>query len=602
MKDSIKLFSAISLAAMMTACSGGGGDGNSGSDTSSNSGSSANQGTGIGAISGGEGSVTEDHAVSTSGKLIDDANPSQIFENSSFQGTYGTLTTSIDGSWLYTLGSALSDPLNADEQAADTFTLGVGNGSNTTKISIQITGADDPYSFNPSIPLSSLVLNDKEHASGKLEIDDVDGNTPLFSADSIEGKYGQFTLQSDGTWEYSLNSNSEALKTGETSEDTIKFLLTDGSQQSVIFSIATTASSKNSIVFIFMNFSDAIATREAGVSEIADMVFNEVDSLDNAYLENSQGQLKFLRHRIDNDTLQHYCYGEEDVEKSSIDCITYTIPDPQNGGTLSVADAQARQGQGGEYNDGGFSWRDHAHQWAKNNLVDDNGQPLDLSDWRHQVYIYPSEAEDAGLVGTGVASVGGQWSVVAARTDQLVMGHELGHNIGLGHAGWDEDNDGTAENEYGTAGSLMGNRSKSRLFGSAHREVMGWYKSNPEYTTTVSQIAGSAQDIEIQAIELTAGELSGTLPQQLKVQSNGSKNGKDYYYVNYHVSHNILNPRSHYANSVTIHYLHDIDSNHVAVLEKPGDSFKDDNVGLIITYKSNSEPGQSAVISVEYDK
>ncbi|WP_299587718.1 VCBS domain-containing protein [uncultured Microbulbifer sp.] len=600
MNESIKLFSAISLTAFLTACGGGsGGDGDGNPETEvDSSGGGSSQGI---SISGGEGRVVEDSTASASGKLVDAANPSQTFENTSFQGRYGSLTVSKDGNWSYTLDSDLANPLDLDEQTSDVFTLGVGSGSDTTKISIQITGADDPYSFTPSVPLSTLVLNNKERASGQLKIEDVDGNTPLFRADTINGQYGKFTIQNDGTWAYSLDSNAGVLKAGETSKDTIKFLLTDGSEQSVTFSIATTDPTESSIVFIFMNFSDAIATREAGVSDIADMVFNDVDSLDNAYLENSQGQLKFLRHRIDSKDLPHYCYGQQGVEESSIDCITYSIPDPQNGGILSVASAQARQGQGGEYTDGGFSWRDDAHQWARDTMVDDNGQPLNLSDWRHQVYIYPSEAEDAGLIGTGIASVGGKWSVVAARTDQLVMGHELGHNIGLGHAGWDEDNDGRAESEYGTAGSLMGNRSKSRLFGSAHREVMGWYKLSPDYSTTVNQVTGSIQDIEIQAIELTAGELSGTLPQQLKVQSNGSKNGRSHYYVNYHVGHNILNPNSHYANSVTIHYLNDIDSNHVAVLESPGDFFEDNSAGITITYKSNSDADQSAVITVQYD-
>ncbi|WP_444924048.1 VCBS domain-containing protein [Microbulbifer sp. DLAB2-AF] len=607
MNTSLKIFSTISLTAFLSACGGGGGS-NSDSSSSGSNNSGTTTGTTIGKIEGGEGNVIENTSISTSGKLIDSANGNQSFEKANLKGTYGNLTISENGSWTYTLDSALADPLNANEKVTDAFTVGVGvgGGSETTKVNIQITGYDDPYSFSPSLPLSTLVVNNKERASGNLVLEDVDGNTPKFVAGTINGEYGEFTLSTDGSWLYSLNNNATNLKAGETREDTIKFKLSDNTEHSVNFSIATVNSKENSIVFVFMNFSDALATREAGVSEIADMTFNKADSLDKVYLQNSQGQLKFQRHRIEKKSLSHYCYGQDGVEESSIDCITYNIPDSQNGGTLSIASVLARKSQGGEYTDGGFTWRDKAQQWAKDNLVDDNGKPLNLRDWDHQVYIYPSEAEDANLIGAGIASVGedwsfGAWSIVAARTDQALMGHELGHNIGLGHAGLDENNDGRPEDEYGTAGSFMGNWPKSRLFGSPHREVMGWYKLFPDYSTTINQVAGSSQDIEIQAIELTAGELTGTLPQQLKVQSNGSKNGQAYYYVNYHVAHNTLNPRAYYDNSVSIHYLNDIDSSYVKILEKVGDSFKDTSAGLTITYKSNNTSNKSAVVSVSYN-
>ncbi|WP_413663511.1 VCBS domain-containing protein [Microbulbifer sp. CNSA002] len=637
MTYSLKLLTAISLSVFLTACGGGGSsddnepddtpvsndsdsgansdgdddDGNTGSDDDSSSSddddssdSDDDDGDDSPSISGDSGSVSEDVETTVSGQLVDDSNSNQTFESGNFQGTYGELEISSDGSWTYTLDLELSDPIAGSELVTDTFNIGIGSSDSEATISISITGYDDAYTFNPASPLATLIVEGKEFSSGTFLLEDVDGNTPEFVEETLNGSYGDFKLYSNGDWEYSLNDSADSLNNGETTEDTISFQLSDGTTQSITFSVVTLEPDESSIVFIFMNFSDAVPTDTTDISDIADMVFNDEDSLDNTYLKNSLGQLKFLRHRISDSSLEHYCYGEGSNEDSSIDCISYNIPDNQDGGTLSVDDAAARSSQGGEYTDGGYTWRDNATEWAEANLVDNNNNPINLSDWRHRVYIYPPKAKSAGLVGAGVASVGGKWSIVTAYTDQIIMGHELGHNIGLSHAGNDDNNDGdtfdSGESEYGTDGSFMGNAWTSRLFGSGHREYMGWYDLFPEYTQTVTQTAGSTEEVEIEAIELTAGELSGNLPQQLKVESAGSQNGEDYYYVNYHVGHDILNPSSHMENSVSIHYLDNRLFNHVAELKEPGDSFTDSNIGLTIEFQSMAADKQSATILVSY--
>ncbi|WHI51712.1 VCBS domain-containing protein [Microbulbifer sp. MLAF003] len=636
MREPLKLLTVFSLSVFLTACGGGSGDsgqspdddnannpvsdgsgdngdsnnGNDGSDNSTGGNTDTDTGNDTdsnGVISGGEGSVTENVEITTSGQLIDSGNTDQTFEETGLQGKYGNLKVSSDGNWSYTLESNLADPLNANELVTDEFSVGIGSTEKTTTITISVTGTDDAYTFDPGSPLATMIVNSREHANGTMMIEDVDGNTPEFPEETISGSYGEFKLLKNGDWEFTLNNNADSLKEGETAEDTIAFQLTDGTEQSVTFTIATIDPSESSIVFILMNFSDGLATDQGDLTHIANTVFNDKDSLDNAYRENSFGQLKFLRHRINDKSLQHYCYGEPGNEDTSVDCVVFNIPDSENGGTLSIADAVARAeaGQEGEYTDDGFTWRDKAYQWASDNLVDENNQPLNLRNWRHQVFIYPNASYKAGLVGAGVASVGGGMSLVASFSDQNVMGHELGHNIGLSHAGLDSNNDGdtndSGDSEYGTDGSLMGNRSRSRLFGSAHREYMKWYNLFPEYTTTVEQVSSSSQDVEIEAIELTAGELSGSLPQQLKIESNGSSNGQNHYYVNYHVAHDILNPRPHFEDSVTVHYLNGRTSNHVAVLEQVGDSFTDSKIGLTITYKSSDSIKKSAVITVSYN-
>ncbi|WP_444935440.1 VCBS domain-containing protein [Microbulbifer sp. JMSA004] len=507
---------------------------------------------------------------------------------------------------LTACGGGGSSSSSSSDEATETETSTDSSDSNDSDNEGEDTGG---YTFNPSSPLATLVVGSQEYASGTLTLEDTDSNSPTFQANSVAGDYGDFTLYESGNWEYQLNTNSQNLNDGESVEDTISFELTDGSTLYVVFSVQTIEATESSIVFIFMNFSDVSVEDDLSVSQIADMAFNDTDSLDNAYQENSLGQLKFSRHLSSDTALDQYCYGEDSDESTSIDCFNYSIPDSQNGGVLSIEDAQSRSGS--EYNDDGYTWRDNATSWIESNYVDSNSQPVDLSDWRHRVYIFPEAAASAGLVGTGVASVGGRWSMIIADSDQLIMGHEIGHNIGLSHAGNDDNNDGdtndSGESEYGSDGSLMGNAWQSRLFGSGHRDYMGWYDSFPGYTETIEAVSGSTTSIEFQAIELTAGELSGTLPQLLKVESIGSRNGENYYYIEYHVEHDTLNPRPHHENAVTVHYLsgtsnNNVTANQVATLSTIGESFTDSSAGITIEFLSTDSSNNSATVSVTYDE
>ncbi|WNZ57803.1 VCBS domain-containing protein [Microbulbifer sp. MKSA007] len=521
--------------------------------------------------------------------------------------------TAFSLSVLLTACGGGSSSSNSNDETTETETStdsGDNSGSDDSD-----NGDDDSdeetggYTFNPSNPLASLIVGTQEYASGTLTLEDTDSNSPTFQASSVAGSYGDFTLYESGNWEYQLNTNSQNLNDGDSVEDTISFQLTDGSTLSVVFSIQTIEATESSIVFIFMNFSDAAVEDDLSITQIANMAFNDTDSLDNAYHENSLGQLKFSRHLSNDTSLDQYCYGEDNDESTSIDCFTYNIADSQNGGVLSIEDAESRSGS--EYNDSGYTWRDRATSWIESNYLDSNNQPVELNDWRHRVYIFPEAAASAGLVGTGVASVGGRWSMIIADSDQLIMGHEIGHNIGLSHAGNDDNNDGdtndSGESEYGSDGSLMGNAWQSRLFGSGHRDYMGWYDSFPGYTETIEAVAGSTTNIEFQAIELTAGELSSDLPQLLKAESIGSRNGENYYYIEYHVEHDTLNPRPHHENAVTVHYLsgtsnNNVTANQVATLSTTGDSFTDSSAGITIEFLSTENSTNSATVSVTYDE
>ncbi|WP_444901813.1 VCBS domain-containing protein [Microbulbifer sp. SSSA007] len=265
MNSIIKQLSAISFSMFLVACgSGGGGSGDEnnknttpnltggGNDTvpvpdsngnpGENSGSDPDPDPGFppsGVVSGGEGSVIEDDVTSTSGRLTDSTNEQQIFEELNQWGKYGLLEVSSDGLWKYILNSDLANPLSVGEQVVDEFTIGVGSDEDYTMVAIKITGTDDEYTFNPGVPLASLIVGTVEEVRGTLVIDDVDGNTPEFVASNIVSEYGSFRISSNGDWEFSLIDKAKQLKEGDLVEDVITLRFTDGVEHSVTFSIST---------------------------------------------------------------------------------------------------------------------------------------------------------------------------------------------------------------------------------------------------------------------------------------------------------------------------------------------------------------------------
>ncbi|WP_444908397.1 VCBS domain-containing protein [Microbulbifer sp. SSSA008] len=100
---------------------------------------------------------------------------------------------------------------------------------------------------------------------------------------TIHSSYGDLELSRSEDWEYSLNDSVDNFNNGETTEDTISFQLSDGTTQSNIFYVVTLEPDESSIVFIFINFSDAAPTYTIDISDIADMTLDE-GSLDNSYL------------------------------------------------------------------------------------------------------------------------------------------------------------------------------------------------------------------------------------------------------------------------------------------------------------------------------
>ncbi len=137
---------------------------------------------------------------------------------------------------------------------------------------------------------------------------------------------------------------------------------------------------------------------------------------------------------------------------------------------------------------GYISWRNQA-------LYQAGALPtsMDHSKYDHIIYVLPP---GAGCPWSGLASVGGTWSMLNNELATWVVAHELGHNLDLDHASSDTcyGPGGAAvslstdceSNEYGDPYDAMGNDPSSRLFNATHRLDTTWLLGSQSRTVTQS--------------------------------------------------------------------------------------------------------------------
>ena len=189
-------------------------------------------------------SVTEDAQITASGSLpaprdTDTQDTVAFIPQTATAGTYGTLTVNADGTYLYTLNNNLPavQALQAGQTLTDTFTYTVtdnrgGTGSNTLTVTIsglQETGeVSGPGNVTEDVRLATsgtlpVPADPLGILSGLL-------NGLTYSATTLNGLYGTFTLNANGSYTYTLNNNLGAvqgLTTGETLLDVLPYKVTN---------------------------------------------------------------------------------------------------------------------------------------------------------------------------------------------------------------------------------------------------------------------------------------------------------------------------------------------------------------------------------------
>ena len=181
------------------------------------------------------GSVTEDatETMATGTATLSDVDGGSSFtEQTDADGTYGTFSLATSGAWTYSLDN--SDPdtnaLRAGQTVNDeTFDIAASDGATAT-VRITITGANDAATFGGTVHGSVTEDATETMATGTITVTDVDGDNTL-QARTVTGLYGDFVVNSNGSWTYTLvNSRAatNALSEGQTVSEAIDVRASDG--------------------------------------------------------------------------------------------------------------------------------------------------------------------------------------------------------------------------------------------------------------------------------------------------------------------------------------------------------------------------------------
>jgi hypothetical protein len=210
---------------------------------------------------------------------------------------------------------------------------------------------------------------------------------------------------------------------------------------------------------------------------------------------------------------------------------------------------------------------------------------IDPEAYDRKVYVLP-ERNSCGWAGIG--QVGGTPSQAwIFRCDQPdTFAHELGHNLGMGHAS-------TPASEYGDTSDVMGAGGWGlRHLNSPHREQMGWVDP-----TQVIQISSGGQ-YDIAPLELEPWR-SGA-PRALKIAKPDTG---EFYYLSYRQPIGFdANLAYTYLSRLTVHLHAGASSARRTYLLQTladGESFVDAANGLSVGQVSHGEDG--VTVSVEFD-
>ena len=186
-----------------------------------------------------------------------------------------------------------------------------------------------------------------------------------------------------------------------------------------------------SVAVILINLLDADSLLTA--SEAEDMMWGPVDSAQDMFLQDSRGKIDFMPDS-DGD-------GAADVY-----------------GPFNVAASGA----------GSCSYRSWSN--AARALAEDAGLRLNNRD--RYVYVLTGHTNNGCTFG-GVAELNGDeaWINFA---HVFVFVHELGHTLGMHHAGSDADNDGSINSAYGDGSCFMGASYRNIFLNAPHSEAMGY--------------------------------------------------------------------------------------------------------------------------------
>lgn len=301
------------------------------------------------------------------------------------------------------------------------------------------------------------------------------------------------------------------------------------------------------IAALLVNTSDGSAY--ASKTSVTNYMFNASNSLRNHYLKITHGQIDFL---VDSNA-----DGAPDVF-----------------GPLQISAA-------GTTNCDTVTWASQADSAAK-------AAGVDLSIYDHIVYVLPA---NTNCTWAGLAQVVGKQSWIK-QGDSFVYIHELGHNLGLRHAGTDPENDGRINNSYGDTGSPTGGYNFSG-FNAPHSEQMGMHSRS---SGAINENISSGL-YDLYPLGKSQSSINGN--QILKIP-NASKVGENYYLSFRTKEYADSTIPNEYLNGLSIHSSNGSSVSRFIKRLLPGESFADATSGINI--EAVSITGSNEFISIRISK
>ncbi|WP_369408046.1 VCBS domain-containing protein [Kordiimonas gwangyangensis] len=184
-------------------------------------------------------SLNEDTDTVAGTASVTDIDGADTFNGDTLTGSYGDLTIAANGDWVYDLDEANTDvqALAAGDTLGDTLTVSAADGTTQT-ITITINGVNDTPSFGGT--LSNSLTEDTDTVGGTATVSDVDTGESSFTANTVNGTYGDLTIAANGDWVYDLdeaNTDVQALAAGDTLGDTLTVSAADGTTQTITITI-----------------------------------------------------------------------------------------------------------------------------------------------------------------------------------------------------------------------------------------------------------------------------------------------------------------------------------------------------------------------------